>query len=283
MQATSFAYYRSFRATVGEVWQHLTRPELLAGWLGAVDIELARDGAAGVKMWNGDIVRGRVVAAAPPVRLEFMWRLFDFEPDSHVVWELRGDGPGSRLTVTQDNLRAKEERDHARLTWKQSFDALHRIVDQHESAPEWGSGIPVIARAVFHRTPADLWQMIASRSGLSKWVANVEEFDGRAGGAFRFRSRYRGQDVIEQGRIEEVVPESRIRLSWEWIGEGWGNPTEVTFALEPEPTGTRIVIAHAGFDRIAPEKSADVRRNYALAWPEVLGDLKRLLAPVAAR
>lgn len=283
MQATSFAYYRSFRAGVGEVWQHLTRPELLAGWLGAADIELARDGAVSVKAWNGDIVRGRVVAAAPPTRLEFMWRLFDFEPESHVVWGLTGDGPGSRLTVTQDNLRAKEERDHARLTWRQSFDALHRMVDRREPAPEWGGAIPVVARAVLPRTAADLWPMVATRSGLSKWVANVEEFDGQPGGPFRFRSRYRGQDVIEQGRIEEVVPESRIRLSWEWIGESWGNPTEVTFALEPEPSGTRIVIAHAGFDRIAPEKSADARRNYALAWPEVLGDLRRLMAPVAAR
>ncbi len=283
MEPTAFTHFRSFRSPVKELWPHLTRPELLQGWMGSADLELAPDGNLSVKTWSGDIFRGRVISVVPPARLEFAWRLFDFEPESHVVWRLTGDGPGGRLTVTHDHLRSREERDHARLFWRDSLDALHGLVDEGTPAPEWGATHPVTVRLVLPRSAADLWPLLSTGPGLSKWVANVEQFDPRPGGTFRFRSRYRGQDVIEQGVIQEMIPDSRIKLSWDWIGEGWGAPTEVLVALEPEPAGASLLIAHSGFDRLDPTRGGEARRNYAMAWPEVLGDLKRLVAPVAAR
>lgn len=283
MEPTAFTHFRSFRSPVHEVWPHVTRPDLLEGWMGSVDLELTHDGHLSVKTWSGDIFRGRVISVVPPTRLEFAWRLFDFEPESHVTWRLAGDGPGSRLTVTHDGLRSREERDHARLFWRESLDALQRLVDERTPSPEWGATHPVTVRAFLPRSAADLWPVLSTGPGLAKWVANVEQFDAQPGGTFRFRSRYRGQDVVEQGLVEEMVPESRLRLSWEWIGEGWGATTEVLFALDPEPGGTSLLIAQSGFDRIEPSRGAEARRNYAMGWPEVLGDLKRLVAPVTTR
>ena len=283
MEPTAFTHFRSFRSSVQELWPHLTRPELLQGWLGTTELELRPQGDLSLKTWSGDMFRGRVISAVPPVRLEIAWRLFDFEPESHVVWKLSGDGPGGRLTVTHDHLRSREERDHARLFWRESLDALHRLADERTPSPEWGATHPVTVRLLIERTAADLWPLISTGPGLSKWVANVEQFDAQPGGTFRFRSRYRGQDVIEQGTIQEIVPESRIKLSWDWIGEGWGAPTDVLFALDSEPGGSSLLIAHSGFDRLDPNRGGEARRNYAMAWPEVLGDLRRLVAPVAAR
>jgi hypothetical protein len=71
-------------------------------------------------------------------------------------------------------------------------------------------------------------------------------------------------------------------LSWEWIGEGWGARTRVEFLVEPEPQGASVLIVHSGFDRIASEQRLAARKNYVAAWPEVLGDLKRLVSPAAA-
>ncbi len=281
MEPTAFTHFRSFQSSVLEMWPLLTVPAALSGWMGAADFELAREGTLSVKTWNGDIFHGRVIAAVPPARLEFAWRLFDFEPESRVTWRLAGDGPGSRLSVTHDSLRSREERDHARLFWKESLDALRKLADEHLPSPEWGATHPVTMRALLPRSAADLWPVLATAAGLSKWVANVETLEPEPGGAFRFRSRYRGQDVIEQGVVQEIVPESRLRLSWEWIGEGWEGPTDVLFSLEPEPTGTSLMICHSGFDRIGSSRGASARRNYAMAWPEVLGDLKRLVAPVS--
>jgi len=283
MEPTSFTHFRSFQSPVSAIWPCLTVPEQLAGWMGAADFELAHEGKLSVKTWNGDVLRGRVISAVPPARLEFAWRLFDFDPESHVMWRLAGDGPGSRLTVTHDSLRSREERDHARLFWRESLDALKKLVDEKLPSPEWGATHPVTMRALLPRTAADLWPVLSTAPGLSKWVANVEQFEAQPGGAFRLRSRYRGQDVIEQGIVQEIVADSKLRLSWEWIGEGWGGPTEVLFALEPEAGGTSLMISHSGFDRIDAGRGPDARRNYALGWPEVLSDLKRLVAPGPGR
>jgi len=283
METTSFTHYRSFRSTASAVWQCLTIGERMAGWLGAADLELAHEGSFSLETWNGDRFRGRVIAAVPTARLTFAWRPFEFDPESHVAWRIAGDGPGSRLTVAHDGLRSREERDHARLFWRDSLDALARFVDGKEPSPEWGGTHPVTMRAFLPRTASDLWPLISTGSGLAKWVATVEQFEAQQGNAFRFRSRNRGQDVVEQGVVQEVVPESRLKLSWEWVGEAWAAPTEVLFALEPEADGTSLLISHSGFERIAHQGGAAARRNYAGAWAEVLSDLKRLVASVPAR
>ena len=114
METTSFVHYRSFRSPTAAIWQCLTLPQRLAGWLGEVEMDLTREGALSVKTWNGDVRRGKILAAVPTAKLEFVWRPLDFDPESRVVWKLRGDGPGSRLTVTHDGLRSREERDLTR-------------------------------------------------------------------------------------------------------------------------------------------------------------------------
>ncbi len=80
-----------------------------------------------------------------------------------------------------------------------------------------------------------------------------------------------------------MVPESRLKLTWEWVGEGWAKPTELLFSLEPEAGGTSLLIAHSGFDGIEAAGAAAARANYAAAWAEVLSDLRALVAPVTAR
>ena len=283
METTSFSHYRSFQSPASRIWPCLTVPDRLAGWIGEADLELGHDGTLSLKTWNGDAFQGRVIAAVPTARMEFAWRPFDFDPESHVTWRLGGDGPGSRLTVIHDGLRSREERDHARLFWRDALDALAKFADGEAPSPGWGGTHPITVRALLPRTAADVWPVLSTAPGLAKWVANVEQFEAQSGSTFRFRSRYRGQDVLEQGVVQEIVPESRLRLSWEWVGERWAAPTEVLFALEPEAGGTSLLISHSGFERIEVAGGADTRRNYASGWAEVLADLKRLVSPVAAR
>ena len=283
METTSFSHYRCFRSPASAIWQCLTVPDRMAGWLGEADFDLSRDGPLSLTTWNGDVFRGRILATVPTARLEFAWRPFDLEAESHVTWRVEGDGPGSRLTVRHDGLRSREERDHARLLWRDSLDALARFADSGAPSMEWGGTHPVTMRALMPRTAADLWPSLSTAPGLARWIANVEQFEGQPGGAFRFRSRYRGQDVIEHGVVREIVPESRIKLTWELAGEAWAVPTELLFALEPEADGTSLLISHSGFERINVAGAVAARRDYASAWAGVLSDLKRLVAPVAAR
>ena len=282
MNPTTISIFRSFRAPVLQTWRSLTRPELLARWLGEVELELAHGGEMTLKAWNGDTARGRVLTFAPPVKLELAWRSSALAPESHVVLRLEGDGPGSRLTVSHDGLRSEPERRAARQMWREAAGALRASLHDGVDAHEWGASIPVVARAHIARPAPDLWPLLSTGAGLQAWVAHVQRFDGELGGSFQLTSKFHGREITEEGRIEELVPNARIGLSWEWIGEGWGASTRVDFSVEPENAGSSVLVVHSGFDRIAPEGRIAARRNYAAAWPEVLGDLKRLVAPVAA-
>ena len=282
MNPTTISLFRSFRSPLPEVWIHLTRQEHLARWLGIAEMELLHDGEFHLETWNGDGATGRVIAIAPPVRLELAWRPTALSPESHVVLRLEGDGPGSRLTVTHDGLKSEPERRAARQMWKEALAALRALLHDGTDGHEWGAGIPVTARATVSRPAPEVWPLLSTGPGIEKWVAHVERFDGQAGGTFRLTSKFHGREIVEEGRIEELTPEARMVLSWEWIGEGWGAPTRVEFSIEVEPQGASVLIVHSGFDRIASEQRLAARKNYVAAWPEVLWDLKQLVPPAAA-
>ena len=282
MNPTTISLFRSFQAPVLDVWIFLSRPEALARWLGKADLELTHGGELGLEFWNGDVARGRVLSTTPPVKLEMAWQPSALAPESHVTFRLEGDGPGSRLTITHDGLKTEAERRAARQMWKEASTALRSALTDNADAHEWGSTIPVVARAHLPRSVSDLWPLFSTSAGIESWIAHVERFEGSVGGAFRLTSKFQGREIAEEGRIEELVPETRIALSWEWIGEEWGGSTRVEFSLEPDDTGASVLIIHSGFDRIATERRIVARRNYAAAWPDVLVDLKRLVAPIAA-
>jgi len=279
---STISIFRSFQTPLTEAWTYLTRPELLSRWLGVTDIELVPDGALAIELWNGDKVSGRVHDLAPPVRLELITGPATLYPESSVAFLLEGDGPGSRLTIRHDGLPSETERSAARLMWMEALGALRTTLQEGADAHEWGADLPVVARAIIPRSPSDLWPLLATGAGIEKWIAHVERFDAEPGGTFRLTSRFHGHEIIEEGRVEEIVFESRIALSWEWLGQSWGGATRVEFSLEPASAGSSLLVLHSGFERIAPEGRIAARRNYAAAWPEVLAYLKRLVAPVAA-
>jgi uncharacterized protein YndB with AHSA1/START domain len=279
---TAISVYRSFQAPLLAAWPYLSRPELLERWLGRAELELRPGGDLHLETWNGDVTRGRVLAAVPPVRIDLLWRASALSPETHVTLRLEGDGPGSRLYVSHDGLRSEAERKVARAWWKEATSALRSALHGGVHANEWGAELPISVRAQVPRAASDLWPLISTAPGIDKWVAHVERFDAAPGGSFRLTSRFQGRQVVEEGRIEEVVPSSRVALSWEWLGEGWGAPTRVEFTIEPESSGSALLLCHSGFERIDPAKRLAARRNYAGAWPEVLAGLKRLIAPVTA-
>jgi uncharacterized protein YndB with AHSA1/START domain len=90
------------------VWESVTRPDRLSGWLGGVvDIDLRPGGRGSVRRADGALRRIRVEAVEPLRRLAFRWWPFEV-PDSRrpggasrVELLLEHIPGGTRLTVTE--------------------------------------------------------------------------------------------------------------------------------------------------------------------------------------
>ncbi|HEU4724114.1 MAG TPA: SRPBCC domain-containing protein [Candidatus Eisenbacteria bacterium] len=272
--------HRGLRPPPLDVWRYLSRPELLRRWLGEVDLELAIGGEFALHAWNGDVVRGQVLQADPPSALAFTWKPHATGAESRVSIRLQGDGPGTRITVRHEGLSSEPERRQARRLWREVLGALRAALHDERDAHQWGASLPIAVRAPLSRSAADIWPLLSTAQGLEKWLAHVERFDGVADGQFRFASRFHGRQVAEEGSIEMLAPENRVVLAWEWAGESWGGRTKVELSLEPDPSGSALLLLHSGFDKIAPEKAAIARREYAVAWPKVVGDLRRYVSPL---
>lgn len=88
-----------------EVWDALTRPELLVSWFGAeVEIEARRGGAVDARFPDGSRRRGVVQVAEPPRRLAFRWRPMPPAAGDASVVELvlDAEGQSTLLTVVEE-------------------------------------------------------------------------------------------------------------------------------------------------------------------------------------
>ena len=94
---------------VDELWQALTEPELLAGWLMSNDF-VAREGhrftfrAKRTIGWDG-VVRCVVQRVTPLKQLSYSWISGADMPETTVTWSLRPEAGGSVLTFTHTGFR----------------------------------------------------------------------------------------------------------------------------------------------------------------------------------
>jgi uncharacterized protein YndB with AHSA1/START domain len=111
------------------------------------------------------------------------------------------------------------------------------------------------------------WRAVTNPRELEAWFyPRVTSFETRPGGklAYGFDDRF-----MAEGRVREVEPGRRLR----WREEPGMLPgaTEVTVALEPHRSGTRIAIVHTGFAEGA--HWIDEPQDHALTWRQFVADL----------
>jgi uncharacterized protein YndB with AHSA1/START domain len=89
---------------VGDVWQAISTPDGIRGWLGATQIDLKPGGGVRLQFDKtaGNVVEGKVTEVDPPRVLEYTFG----QDDSILRWELTPAGDGATTLVLTHRLPA---------------------------------------------------------------------------------------------------------------------------------------------------------------------------------
>ncbi|QRK10082.1 SRPBCC domain-containing protein [Archangium violaceum] len=100
----------------------------------------------------------------------------------------------------------------------------------------------------FAQSPPVVWRALASSAALAEWMY-PNDFEPRVGHRFTFRvppdPRAGLDGLVVHCEVLKCVPPSELEFTWV-VGEGWLD-TRVSYRLEPDGNGTRVLFEHAGF------------------------------------
>ena len=118
-------YERALTHPIDQVWAALTDPDRLEEWWARAEVELSEGGRARLEWLNGDAVaEGRITRLDP-------LRAIEFDTDIHgrQLLELRPDGDGTRLTLTDTAELPDDHLASVRAGWHSHIDFLDDALD----------------------------------------------------------------------------------------------------------------------------------------------------------
>lgn len=128
-----------------------------------------------------------------------------------------------------------------------------------------------------------VWQAITTRETLAEWMF-PNDFEPRVGHQFTFRvppnPKVNFEGLTVRCEVLECEPprESTAgRLVFSWSAGGPVENTRVTFQLEPNGDGTRLLFEHSGFD-ISQSFGEQAVKGAEHGWARMLKLLAALVA-----
>jgi uncharacterized protein YndB with AHSA1/START domain len=109
---------RQIPTPVEKVWDHLTKPELLAKWFADTSY-LGPDAPVYMETGDGDFFSGRVVEWDPGIVLGLRWKFVGCGPEYEVRFSLLRRKQGTELTVQDRGAMTIEEAECLRVGWSE--------------------------------------------------------------------------------------------------------------------------------------------------------------------
>jgi uncharacterized protein YndB with AHSA1/START domain len=125
-----------------------------------------------------------------------------------------------------------------------------------------------------------VWQAITESATLAEWMF-PNDFEPRLGHRFTFqvppnpRMNFEGM-TIHCEVLECAAPH---RLAFTWVAGGLAD-SKVSFQLEPDGDGTRLLFEHAGFD-VSQPWGEQAFKGAEFGWAKMLGQLVTVVAKSA--
>jgi uncharacterized protein YndB with AHSA1/START domain len=140
-----------------------------------------------------------------------------------------------------------------------------------------------IQREIFIPRPrADVWRALTDSTALAEWMF-PNDFVPRVGHHFTFHvppnPKVGFEGLVVRCEVLECEPPSRLVFSWS--AGGPVDDTRVSFRLEPEGHGTRVLFEHSGFDVSMPHGERALR-GAEFGWAKMLKQLQAVVAGFSA-
>ncbi len=127
-----------------------------------------------------------------------------------------------------------------------------------------------------------VWRALTDSAALAEWMYS-NDFEPRVGHRFTFRvppNPKAGFDgIVVRCEVLECEPPSWLLYSW---SAGAVVDTRVSYRLEPDGDGTRLIFEHSGFDTSQPW-AAQAFRGAEFGWAKMLKRLPGVVAGLAGR
>ena len=132
---------------------------------------------------------------------------------------------------------------------------------------------PIVLEIETAAPPADVWTAITDPERIAEWFTDASPL-GAIGTAYRLDF---GDGSVVEGVVTELEPGRRFAYSWAWAVAEPGQPTVVSWTVEPlETGGSRLTLVHDGWaDAGLDEATRDDHEGY---WLGYLEDLAAVLA-----
>jgi uncharacterized protein YndB with AHSA1/START domain len=128
-----------------------------------------------------------------------------------------------------------------------------------------------------------VWRALTDSATLAEWMY-PNDFEPRVGHRFTFQvppDHKVGFDGLVV-RCEVLECESPSRLAFSWSASGPVENTRVSFRLESEGDGTRLVFEHSGFDLSQPWGD-QAFHGAEFGWGKMFKQLAVVVAVLAAK
>jgi len=128
--------------------------------------------------------------------------------------------------------------------------------------------------------PEQVWRALTVSDTLAEWMF-PNDFEPRIGHQFTFRvpanPKLNFDGITVNCEVLECEPPTRLAFSW---SAGGLVDTRVSFQLEPDGEGTRVLFEHSGFDVSQPWVEQALR-GAEFGWKKMLGQLPVVVAGLA--
>lgn len=236
---------RQIPAPVEQVWDYLSKPELLSKWF-ADTSNIGPDAPIHMETAGGDFFSGRVIEWDPGIILGFRWKFLGCGPEYEVRFSLLRRKQGTELTVQDRGAITVEEAECLRVGWSEFLMRFEKaLVKNVKTRFNWRKALTLTIRL------ADTKQkLLATALNDPRWYESA-------------LAGVRAQ--IHEASENEITATIKH--------ESWGDAeTRVRVRLKHIGGVDYAYVAHEGWAELPAELAEVERRRFVGIWINALSD-----------